>query len=252
MGNDLALRRYRACYALLLRLYPRGFQARFGAEMSQTFQDLCLDRRKARRSLFGFVLAICFETLLEIFRENTIHMTQMQKTVLRVALVALALLMVPLVASRFVQGWNWPPQAFVLTYVLFFGTGMAYALIARTMSAWAYKAAVALALVAGFILGWATMVHTSETENPINLIYFGALAVGAVGASIARLKAAGMARALYATAAALAIAWLITQVLFSDTPAGPVWNTGIIHGGFVLVFAAAGLLFRHASLTPSK
>lgn len=34
-------------------------------------------------------------------------MTQISKTILRVALVALGLLMVPLVASQVVEGWNW-------------------------------------------------------------------------------------------------------------------------------------------------
>jgi uncharacterized membrane protein len=92
----------------------------------------------------------------------------------------------------------------------------------------------------------------SETEDPLNLVYFGVLAVGAVGAGLARLEARGMARALFTMAAALAAAWVITQVLSSATPAGPVWNTGVMHGGFVLLFAAAGLLFRHASLEGSK
>jgi hypothetical protein len=179
-------------------------------------------------------------------------MTQMQTTVWRVALGALALLMVPLVASRVVEGWNWGPGAFVFTYVLFFATGLAYALIARRMQAWAYKAAVALALGAGFVLGWATMVHMSETENPLNLVYFGVLAVGAIGAALARLEARGMARALYAMAAALALAWGVTQVLTTDTPAGPVWQIGVAHGGFVLLFATAGLLFRQASLQGAK
>jgi hypothetical protein len=252
MATDLAVRRYRACYAMLLRLYPRLFHDRFGESMTQTFHDLCRERRNAGRSLFGFALGAFFETSLGIVRENTTHMTQMQKTLLRVALVALGLLMVPLVASRVVEGWNWGPGAFVFTYVLFFGTGMAYALIARKMNAWAYKAAVGLALVAGFVLGWAAMVHMSETENPVNLVYFGVLAVGAAGAGLARLEARGMARALFAMAAALAVAWVITQVLSSDTPAGPVWNVGVMHGGFVLIFAAAGLLFRHASLQGSK
>jgi hypothetical protein len=237
---------------MLLRLYPRPFRERFGEGMAQTFHDLCRERRNAGRRLFGFALCVFLETSLEIIRENTTHMTQMQQTVLRVALVALGLLMVPLVASRVVEGWNWAPGAFVFTYVLFFGTGMAYALIARKMNAWAYKAAVGLALVAGFVLGWATMVHMSETENPVNLVYFGVLAVGAVGAGLARLEARGMALALFAMAAALAVAWVITQVLSSDTPAGPVWNIGVMHGGFVLLFAAAGLLFRHASLEGSK
>ncbi len=176
----------------------------------------------------------------------------MQKTMQRVALAALGLLMVPLVASRVVEGWNWGPGAFVFTYVLFFLTGMAYALISRKMGAWAYKAAVGLALVAGFVLGWSTMVHMSETDNPVNLVYFGVLAVGAIGAGLARLEARGMARALFAMAGALAVAWVITQVVFADTPAGPVWNVGVMHGGFVLLFATAGLLFRHASLEESK
>lgn len=179
-------------------------------------------------------------------------MTSMRKTVLRVALAALGLLMVPLIASRVVEGWNWPPKAFLLTYVLFFGTGMAYALIARTMNAWAYKAAVGLALAAGFVLGWSTMVHMSETERPVNLVYFGVLAVGAIGAWRARLKARGMALAMFAMAAALVGAWVITQVLFAETPAGPVWNIGVMHGGFVLLFAGAGLLFRHAGVAGAK
>lgn len=252
MGTERAIRRYRGWYSMLLRLYPRRFRDRFGEGMAQTFYDLCRERRNAWRSLSGFVVGVFFETLLEIVRENTSQMTQMQKTVSRVALVALGLLMVPLIASRVVEGWNWGPGAFVFTYVLFFGTGMAYALIARTMGAWAYKAAVGLALVAGFVLGWSAMVHMSETENPVNLVYFGVLAVGAVGAGLARLQARGMARASYAMAAALSLAWVVTQVVFRDTPAGPVWDIGVRHGGMVLVFAAAGLLFRHASLQGSK
>lgn len=180
------------------------------------------------------------------------HMTPIHKTALRVALAALGLLTAPWIASRLVEGWNWPPGAFVFTYLLFFATGMAYALIARTMPARTYKAAVGIALAAGFVLGWAAMVHMSETENPVNLVYFGVLAVGAIGAARARLEARGMAHAMFAMAAALLPAWVITQVFSSDTPSGPVWDVGVAHGGFVLVFLAAGLLFRHASLHASK
>lgn len=176
----------------------------------------------------------------------------MQRTVTRVALSALALLMVPIVAAQMIEDWHWGIGGFVFAYVLFFATGMAYALIARKMNAWAYKTAVAIALVAGFILGWSTMVHTSETENPVNLVYFGVLAIGAIGAALARLEARGMARAVFAMAAALVVVWFITQVLYTDPQAGPLWNVAVKHGGMVLVFAAAGLLFRRASLERSR
>src|SRR5215472_5183428 len=150
----VAGQRYQAWYAMLLRLYPRPFREQFGEGMAQTFNDLCRERRHARRRLFGFVLWIFCETLGGIVVENTTRITPMSKTILRVALVALGLLMVPLVASRVVEGWNWPPKAFVLVYVLFFATGLAYSLIARKMGAWAYKVGVGLALAAGFVLGW--------------------------------------------------------------------------------------------------
>jgi peptidoglycan/LPS O-acetylase OafA/YrhL len=129
---------------------------------------------------------------------------------------------------------------------------MAYALIARNMDTWAYKAAVGLALAAGFVMGWSTMVHMSETENHIFLLYFGVLAIGAVGAALARLEARGLAHAVFAMSAALIVTWFLTRVIWSDTHAGPAWKIAILHAGAVLVFAFCGLLFRRASLEQAK
>lgn len=249
MATDLAVRRYRVCYAMLLRLYPRPFRHRFGEGMAQTFHDLCRERRNAGRRLFWFALCVFFETSLGIFRENTIHMTHMQRTVLRVALVALGLLMVPLVASRVVEGWNWPAGTFVFVYVLFFGTGMAYALITRKMGAWSYKAGVGVALVAGFALGWSNMVHVADSENPANLLYFTVLAVGLVGAALARLQPRGLSLTLFAMAAVLA---LIAVLLPSGAPPDMARRMAIGHAVFVVLFAASGLLFRRASLADVK
>jgi hypothetical protein len=176
-------------------------------------------------------------------------MTQLVKTMLRVALGALAALMVPLAASQVVEGWNWPARAFVVVYVLFFTTGMAYAVIARRMGAWSYKAGVGVALVAGFALGWSNMVHVADSENPANLVYYSVLAVGGVGAILARLQARGLALTLFAMAATLA---LIAVMLPSGAPPGMARNMAIGDGVFVVLFTAAGLLFRHASLAGSK
>ena len=184
-----------------------------------------------------------------IVRENITRMNQLGKTMLRVALVALALLMVPLVASQVVEGWNWPARAFVFVYVLFFGTGMAYALIARKMDSWAYKAGVGVALVAGFALGWSNMVHVADSENPANLVYYSVLAVGVVGALLARLKAQGLALTLFAMASTLA---LIAVMLPSGAPPYLARNMAIGHGVYVSLFIASGLLFRHASLAELK
>jgi hypothetical protein len=249
MATNVAGRRYRAWYAMLLRLYPRPFRERFGEGMAQTFHDLCRERQNANRGLFGFAVWIFFETSGGIIMENTTHMTQMSKTMLRVALVALGLLMVPLVASQVVEGWHWTAGGFVRVYILFFGTGLAYALIARKMGAWSYKAGVGVALVAGFALGWSNMVQVADSGHPENLVYYSVLVVGGIGALLARLKARGLAFTLFAMAATLA---LIAVILPSGAPPDMARRMAIGHGVYVGLFIASGLMFRHASLAGLK
>lgn len=249
MAADVAGRRYRTWYVMLLRLYPPPFRERFGEGMAQTFHDLCRENRAAGRGLFGLALWMFFETSVGIVRENTIHMSQLGKTTLRVALVALAVWMVPLVASQFVEDWHWGVGGFVRAYVLFFLTGMAIALVARRMDVWSYKAAVGLALVAGFALGWSTMVQTADSGHPERLWYLSVLTVGVVGALLARLKARGLAVTLFAMAAVLA---LIAVILPSGAPPDMAQRMAIGHAVYVVLFIASGLLFRQASLAELK
>jgi hypothetical protein len=176
--------------------------------------------------------------------ENTIHMAQLGKTTLRVALVALGLLMVPAMASRLVEGWHWPAKAFVLVYVLFFLTGMAYALIARRMGVWTYKVGVGVALATGFALGWSTMVQTADSGHPERLWFLSVLVMGLVGTGLARLHARGLALTLFAMAAVLA---LIALTLPSGAPPDFARRIAIGHGVGVALFLASGLLFHHAS-----
>ena len=176
-------------------------------------------------------------------------MSQLGGTMLRVALGALVVLMVPLVASQVVEGWKWKPGGFVFVYVLFFATGMLYAVIARKMGAWSYKAGVAVALVTGFALGWFNMVHVADSGNPKNLLYYIVLVVGVVGAALARLEPRGLARTLFAMAATLA---LIAVLLPSGAPPYLARNMAIGHVGSVALFITSGLLFRHASLVGLK
>jgi hypothetical protein len=99
--------------------------------------------------------------------------------------------------------------------------------------------------VAGFALGWSNMVHVADSGNPANLLYYSVLAVGAIGAFLARLEARGLALTLFAMAAMLA---LIAVILPSGAPPAMARNMAIGHGVFVALFTVSGLLFRHASL----
>jgi len=249
MASDIAGRRYRTWYAMLLRLYPRPFRERFGEGMAQTFHDLCRERGDAGQGLFGFALWTFCETLEGIVMENIMRMDQLGKTMLRVGLGALAVWMVPLVASQFFEDWHWGVGGFVRAYVLFFLTGMVMALVARRMGVWSYKAGVGLALVAGFALGWSTMVQTADSGHPERLWYLSVLIVGLIGALLARLQPRGLALTLFAMAATLA---LIAVMLPSGAPPDMARRMAVGHGVYVALFTASGLMFRHASLVRLK
>ena len=78
----------------------------------------------------------------------------------------------------------------------------------------AYRSAVGIALAAAFILVWLSLGVgiIGKDGDPANLMYFGVLAVGIVGAIVARLRPQGMSRALFATALAQALVAAIALI----------------------------------------
>jgi hypothetical protein len=111
----------------------------------------------------------------------------------------------------------------------------------------AYRSAAGLALVAAFLIVWlnvAAGLIGIEDDDPANLLYAGVLAIGLVGAILARFQPRGLARALFVTA--LAQAGVGAIALRLPNTAGPV-QIVLLHGMFVAMFAGAGLLFRRAA-----
>jgi hypothetical protein len=113
-----------------------------------------------------------------------------------------------------------------------------------------YWAAVGLALAAAcflVILIGAVGVIGAEGDR-FDLTYFGVLAVGLLGAIIARLRPHGMARALFATALAQASVAVIALVVGKQhSPVSSVPEIVLLNGFFVALFAGSGLLFRRAA-----
>ena len=79
-------------------------------------------------------------------------------------------------------------------------------------------------------------------------MYLGVLAVGFIGAFIARFEPRGMARALFATAVAQALVLGIVLVIWPQVSWGAAGVSGVfvLNAFFVTLFAASALLFRHA------
>jgi hypothetical protein len=226
--------------------------------MEQTFNDLLRERAEEKRGLFGCALWMFVETSAGIMRENItfILMQNITKRLSVWAAVVALILMVPLVAMQFTDEVIWTLFDFVFMGALLFGTGLAYELVARKAGTIAYRVAVGLALAAAFLLVWingAVGIIGSE-DNPANLLYGGVLAIGFIGAIVARFHPHGMARALFATALAQAlvpvIAFIIWKPSFAEAPG--ILGVFVLNAFFVMLFVGSALLFRRASAAGSK
>ena len=84
--------------------------------------------------------------------------------------------------------------------------------------------------------------------DPANLMYFGVLAVGIIGAVMVRLRAEGMARALFAMALAQGLVTAIALIARLGLPwSGPA-EILLLNGFFTGLFAGSAWLFRRAGM----
>ena len=163
------------------------------------------------------------------------------KVVLGILVATAAILAVPLVAMQYNEHVVWGPADFVGAGVLLVGTGLLFELAASRVRHLAYQAGIAVALVAALLLVWINLAvgMIGNEDNPANLMYLGVLAVGFLGAVIARFQPRGMAYALFATATAHA---LVGVIVF----AGRMDAALPLDAIFVAVWIASALLFRSA------
>src|SRR3712207_3821669 len=104
--------------------------------------------------------------------------------------IAALLLLLPLMAMQFTDEVNCDETDFAVAGALIVGVGVTYELAGRMTGNVAYRPAVGVALAAAFILIWMNLaVGIIGTEdNPANLMYGGVLAVGIIGAIVARFQ----------------------------------------------------------------
>ena len=256
MQSDRAIGRYRRWYSRLLRLYPRPFHQRFGEPMAQTFTDLIRERGQADRGLHAFALGTFAETSADIMRENMTHLMETNNVIRwgRWVLLTAALLAIPALAMAFdiavpdpgsgTDGVNWGPMDFAIMGALILGSGLLFEYASSRGGSLAHKAAVGLAVLAGFGLMWVNLAVGMMDVEPANLMYVLVLFVAVVGAAIGRFEPREAAIAMFATAAAHTVVAVIGQV----TGLGP---TLLADAFFIAAWVASGLLFRQASLESS-
>jgi hypothetical protein len=117
----------------------------------------------------------------------------------------------------------------------------------------AYRLAAGVAITAAVMLVWLVMgvgVLGADGDSS-DRIFTGVLAVGFIGAVIAR-QPRGMGNAMFATAAAQAlVAVMALREGMHESPVSSIAEIVGVNGIFVVMFAASGLLFRQAARTQS-
>ena len=114
-----------------------------------------------------------------------------------------------------------------------------------------YRSAVGVALATALVLLWingAVGVIGSE-NNHANLMYFGVLAIGIVGAFIARFQPRGMSLALFATALAQALVTLVAIIGELGSPASGPLDLLLLNGLFIALWVVSACLFRQTART---
>ena len=163
---------------------------------------------------------------------------------------AAALIVTPAVAMQFTSEVKWTPLDFVFAAVLIGGTGLLIELAVRKSRDWAYRGGAALALAAAFLLVWinAAVGIIGGEDNPANLVFPAIVAIAAVGTLVSRARADGMARTMFAAAAAQALtgAVMFAFGIGSMEAPGPVALVVLIEG-FAAMWLGSALLFRRAA-----
>jgi len=145
----------------------------------------------------------------------------------------------------------WDLADFVIAGALLFGAGLTYVLVTKKRGNSTYQAALVIALAAAFILVWANIAVgiIGDEDNRANLMYIGVLAVGSIGAIIARFKPQGMAIALFATALAQALITGIALIADLGSPSSGPGEILALNSFFILLWIGSALLFRRTNAT---
>lgn len=155
------------------------------------------------------------------------------------------ILLLPLIAMQFTNEVNWDATDFGVAAFLIASVGIAFELAIRKTGSTAYRIASGFALIAVFLLIWmnAAVGLIGSENNPANLLYGGVIAVGFVGALLARFQARGMARALFFTA----LAQLLVMVYALLAELDGMIEIIRLNSFFVALFIISALLFQQAA-----
>ena len=156
---------------------------------------------------------------------------------------AAGLLLLPAIAMQLgAEGVHWTAFDFVVMGTLLGSCCAAYELATRMSGNTLYRLGFAVAIALGFLLVWINLAVgiIGDEDNLANAVFAGVLLVGAIGALLGQLRAAGMARAMVATGIAQLLAGGYALALGS-------MEGGMLSAAFAVMWFTSAALFHKAA-----
>lgn len=155
---------------------------------------------------------------------------------------ALVLLAVPLIAMQFTRDVHWTPSDFGFAATMLGALGLGIELTVRRSSNGYFRAGMACAMLAAFMIVWANAAvgMVGNEDNPVNLLFASVILIALFGAAGTRLRAQGLARVMFVAGTAQIAIASVFGIMGSD-----------VRGGLFSIILAmpwllAGLMFRAA------
>lgn len=252
MPSDLSA--YRRLYAALLALYPAPYRARFGEGMMQTFHDVCRDRVRVGEPILPFALGLFAETFVGIIKERISFFSFlfMSKGILRPLIATLIILLIPLVGTFTVEGWNWDAFDFVIAGIVLFTVFFMIEFLARKMRDIPSRIAAGITVIMTLLIVWVNLaVGIIGDGNNTSACYMLVVPVGFLGLAVSRLKPKGLSVTAFCMAAIMllvpTVAWLTGNQDLEQDP--NVLKVFVLSAGFAFWYAVAGALFLSTART---
>lgn len=165
------------------------------------------------------------------------------------ATVVTLILLIPLIAMQFTDEVQWTPFDFIIMGTLMMGVGVAYEFAMRMTGSTLYRAAVGVALAAGFLLMWVNgAVGVIGDVDSANMLFFGVHAVAFIGSVLGSFRPAAMARAMFAAAAVQALVPFIALAWVPAADFAPGFGRVLIlNSFFIAMWITSAVLFREAA-----
>jgi hypothetical protein len=159
--------------------------------------------------------------------------------------IPVLLLMVPWLAKA-----PWTAADFIVAGTMFAIVGAAFELAVRASGNRAYRGGAAVGLATAFLLVWINLAVgiIGNEDNPLNLVFFGVIAIAVAGAIVARFQAEGMARAMSVAGVLQALIGIVVFILNAGAsePPGAIGLLLLIEF-FALLWFLSAWLFRKAA-----